>query len=104
MTVLEGASGGARFFTRPGGSGFFVGLNLGAHMTFFHDQETTFRIYSATITPGWRFVLGERTFAQLAAGGGLAYSFRTFPTPPSPDPTVLPPPDLPPPLDLRFYS
>jgi len=94
MTVLEGASGGARFFARPDGSGFFVGLNLGAHMTFFRDQETTSRIYSATITPGWRFVLGERAFAQLAAGGGLAYSFRTFRTPPSPERSVLPTPDL----------
>ena len=86
MSLLPGVAAGVRWFAQQDGSGFFIGLNGGAHLdTIRIDEEdsTGGRLFWATVTPGYR-VAGKRVFAQIAAGGGIVASTTFWSTPPSP--------------------
>jgi len=92
LSALPGASIGARYFVRPDGTGFFVALNAAGHRGFLDDQATSASLFWATITPGYRLGSGA-VYLQGAIGGGVAYLFRTYRTPPSPTKDFAPVPD-----------
>src|SRR5712664_815975 len=90
LTLLPGASIGARYFVRPDGTGFFMALNAAGHRgVFLDDQATSGSLFWATVTPGYRLAI-ESSFLQVAIGGGVAYLFKTFDTPPSPTKRLVP--------------
>lgn len=80
-SALPGAAAGARYFLRPDGSGFFLGLNLAAH-SFTGElldccaPDRTTRLFWATLTPGYRHAW-EHVYLQAALGGGVAYTLQT---------------------------
>jgi len=86
LTLIPGAAFGARWFPRPDGAGFFLGLNGGFHSytgSFFENGATGGRFVSATLTPGYRFAW-EHFFLQAAVGGGFLYALTFYYRPPSP--------------------
>jgi hypothetical protein len=88
LSFLPGIAAGARWFLRPDGDGFFVGINLAAHTwkggLFDSNGSTGGRLFWATLTPGYRWAW-EHFFLQAAIGGGVVYSMTFWKTPPSPD-------------------
>jgi hypothetical protein len=87
FSFLPGVAAGARWFLRPDGDGFFVGLNLAGHTwtggLFDSNGSTGGRAFWATLTPGYRATF-DSFFLQAALGGGISYAMTFWTTPPSP--------------------
>jgi hypothetical protein len=96
FSFLPGIAAGARWFLRPDGDGFFVGINLAGHTWkggFFDSNGSTGgQLFWATLTPGYRATFGS-FFVQAALGGGIAYWMTSWTTPPSPTRGWAPSPD-----------